>query len=100
MIFDLKSLFTSVPTKEAMEAIIEIITKDSTFTECMNMRPEIEVDLLKLCLTTANFQFHNEHYELTNGLAMGAPAPPIIANIFMGKLEKALRSLKQCHAYG
>ena len=55
--FDVKSLFTSVPTKEATEAIIEVITKDLTFAERTNMSPDTAVELLKLCLTTTNFGF-------------------------------------------
>ena len=83
----MKSLFTSVPAKEATTAILETITSDSTFCERTKLAPRTLIALLNLCLTATNFKFRNEYYELTNGLAMGAPASPIIATIFMGKLE-------------
>ena len=85
--FDVKSLFTSVPAKEATTAILETITSDSTFCERTKLAPRTLIALLNLCLTATNFKFLNEYYELTNGLAIGAPASPIIATIFMGKLE-------------
>ena len=44
--------------------------------------------LVDLCMIS-NFQFRNVHYALKDGLAMGSPSSPIIANLFMGKLEQA-----------
>ena len=49
--------------------------------------------LLKLCLSTTYFKFRDKFYDLTDGLAMGSPVSPPVANLFMADLEsKALRS--------
>ena len=46
------------------------------------------MELLRICLTTTSFQFQARHYELADGLAMGSPISPVVANLFMAKLEK------------
>ena len=43
--------------------------------------------LLEFCLRTTYFQFRGTLYEQTNGLAMGFPVSPILANIFMEDFE-------------
>ena len=49
--------------------------------------------MLKLCLSITSFQFNGKHDELTDGLPIGSAASPVIANLFMTKLEeKAIKS--------
>ena len=86
--FDVKSLYTSVPAMEAATAIREIINDDDLFEDHNEMTPDTFMEIVKLCLTTACLQFRGEHYELTDGLAMGSPASPCIANIYMDKFER------------
>ena len=38
--------------------------------------------LLEICLRESSFKFRGQFYEMTNGLAMGCPVSPIVANIF------------------
>ena len=91
--FDVKSLFTSVPTKSAFETISQTLNRDPDFKKRNNVVPETVLDMLKVCLSTTSFQFQGKHYELSDGLPMGSPASPAIANIFMAKLEEdALKS--------
>ena len=40
-----------------------------------------------------SFQFRGRHYELEDGLALGSPLSPAVANIFMARLEE--RALEQ-----
>lgn len=86
--FDVKSLFTNVPRKDAMQAIREVITKDSDFSSRNHIDTGAFLELLNVCLKTTSFQFRESHYELTDGLPMGSPASPAIANIFMAKVEE------------
>ena len=85
--FDVKSMFTSIPRKDALEAIREIIDADEDFMSRTGMTTDTSLELTKLC-TITNFQFRADHYELSDGLAMGAPSSPAIANLYMGKLEE------------
>ena len=41
------------------------------------------IRLLKFCLTTTVFQYRGTHYQQLDGLAMGSPVSPVIADIFM-----------------
>ncbi|ERL94967.1 hypothetical protein D910_12239 [Dendroctonus ponderosae] len=72
--FDVVSLFTMVPIREAMEFI------EREF-------PPGIAKLFEHCLTTTYSQWENEFYEHTDGVAMGSPFSSAIANYFMEKLE-------------
>lgn len=85
--FDVKSLFTSVPVQTALDAIRETLDADVTFSETHNISVDTIVRLLRVCLDHTHFQFGDQHYELSDGLAMGSPVSPIVANLFMTKLE-------------
>ena len=53
------------------------------------------MDMLNLCLQTRQFQFREKYYELVDGLAMGSPVSPPVANIFMADFEtEALESFE------
>ena len=43
--------------------------------------------LLRFCLTSMAFQYRGQHYKQLDGVAMGSPVSPIIADIFMEDLE-------------
>ena len=91
--FDVKSLFTSIPKEDAFEAIRQTIEGDPEFRENNGVAQDAFLEILKVCLSTTGFQFRGKHYELSDGLPMGSPASPAIANLFMSKLEEdALKS--------
>ena len=86
--FDVKSLFTNVPTEDAVKTIEDFVTDDAKLEERIDMSPSTFMELVKLCLSTTEFQFRNKYYRLDDGLPMGSPASPCIANLFMIKFEK------------
>ena len=45
------------------------------------------MDLLKECAMFNVFAFGDDEYEQTHGLAMGSPLSPVLAQLFMEKLE-------------
>ena len=47
-------------------------------------------ELLDMCTKEMHFSCNNSIYKQINGVAMGSPLGPIIANIFMVELEKAV----------
>ena len=85
--FDVKSLFTSVPVPSALDAIQETLDENAGFVESCGITTKTILELLRVCLATTSFRFRNRHYELADGLAMGSPVSPIVANLFMAKLE-------------
>ena len=86
--FDVKSLFTSVPTEDAKAAITDLLESDGNLEDRTGLTSTTVLELLKLCLLGTSFKFRETHYELTDGLAMGSPSSPVIANLFMARLEK------------
>ena len=91
--FDVKSLFTSVPVDGAITAIKNTIEADVFFERDNGISVETMLNMVRICLSTTDFQFKNRHYKLTDGLAMGSPLSPAVANIFMSKFERTV--LKQ-----
>ena len=45
-------------------------------------------ELLGFCLHNTYFTFQNKFYEQVEGAAMGSPASPILANLYMKHFEK------------
>ncbi|PNF41399.1 hypothetical protein B7P43_G14428 [Cryptotermes secundus] len=73
--FDVVSLFTKVPIKDTMDLL------EGNFAE----------DVLRLfrhVLTTSYFSFNGQFYEQTDGVAMGSPLSPVIANFYMKYFEE------------
>ena len=73
--FDVVSLFTKVPLNDAMEYISTIFPKDIS-------------NLFRHCLMTTYFTWNSKIYEQTEGVAMGSPLSPVVANFFMEKFEQ------------
>lgn len=94
--FDVKSLYTSVPVKQALDSVEKLLSSDQSWANQSPMPVSSIVQLLKLCLEDTSFKFRNQFYRMTDGLAMGSPVSPIVANIFMAELEqRAIETLKE-----
>ena len=83
--FDVISLFTEVPTTEACKIALELYIRYPN--------PTIEIPsnqlatLIEFTTIKTNFMFNNQNYIQTNGLSMGNPVSPVLANIFMTQVE-------------
>ena len=79
--YDVTSLFTNIPPQETIDIAINLI---------FNHNPNLNItrkELQKLLLFAASkthFIFNNKFYNQINGIAMGSPLAPVLANIFMG----------------
>ena len=69
------SLFTNVPIVDSLELL------SHHFEDYVRA-------LFKHALTSTYFCFHGQFYEQTDGVAMGSPLSPVIANFFMEDFEK------------
>ncbi|VDP79739.1 unnamed protein product [Echinostoma caproni] len=78
--YDIASLFTNVPVTEAVEEVCEYASEIGF--EATELRA-----LLKLCVRNVQFVFNGTIFRQINGVAMGSPLGPILADIFMSKLE-------------
>ena len=86
--FDVKSLFTSMLLEKTIAIALERLY----------LRKEIVTILTKnkmknpliLCTQNVHFTFNNEIYIQNDGVVMGSPLGPILAETFMVELESAL----------
>ena len=82
--YDVTSLFTSIPLQETIDIAINVI---------FNHNPNLNItkkELKKLFLfatSQTQFIFNGKFYNQIDGVAMGSPLAPVLANIFMGFYE-------------
>ena len=84
--FDVVSLFTNIPLEEALEICLDTLYRDPEIS-----KPTIPEKILKKLLvkttTEVEFSFDGTMYRQIDGVAMGSPLGPVLANIFMGFCE-------------
>ena len=85
---DVKSLYTNVPLKEAVEIALrrlyEQVNPPETSRKTMKK-------LLNLALSKVNFKCSGLWYVQKDGLAMGASLAVILANLWLKEYETALK---------
>ena len=84
--FDVKSLFTNVPLDETIETILQKVYVEKKIKT--SIPKPILKELLLLCTKHLHFRFNGETYTQIDGVAMGSPLGPLLANIFMISLEE------------
>ena len=90
--YDVSSLFTNVPLDETIEILVNRAFTNNWFNTTHNLdltRMDL-VDLLSVATKGQLFQFDGALYEQTDGVAMGSPLEPLLANIFMSSIEATL----------
>ena len=79
--YHVTSLFTNIPLQETIDIAINLI---------LNHNPNLNItkkELKKLFLfatSQTHFIFNSKFYNQIDGVAMGSPLAPVLANIFMG----------------
>jgi hypothetical protein len=84
--FDVTNLFPSVPPEKAILLAEEILLRK-------RVPAPIVLDLqsaLKTCVSQNYFKFNEKLFLQTEGLAMGSPLSPLLADIYMDNFEKEL----------
>ncbi|CAF1137382.1 unnamed protein product [Didymodactylos carnosus] len=84
---DISSLFTNVPLEKSVDIATRKIRQyhldwkivDNNLTE-----------LFYICTKRTNFAFDGKNYDQINGISMGSPLAPILANLFMNEIEKEI----------
>ena len=92
--FDVVSLFTNVPLDETIQICLDSLYRDPNISPPMNVPEELLKKLLIKATTEVEFSFNGQLYRQIDGVAMGSPLGPILANIFMGHLEASIADNK------
>ena len=84
--FDVKSLFTNIPLDETIEICIKECDR-LNLTPCGLTRKQFKT-LLELSVKESVFIFDEQLYQQVDGVAMGSPLGPTLANAFLCYHEK------------
>ena len=86
--FDVKSLFINVPLDRTINIILNWIY-DNNELRISILRIEMK-ELLLLYMKKVHFTFNGMIYMQVDGVVIGSPLGPVLADIFMIELEKAI----------
>ena len=86
--FDVVSLFTNIPLTETIEIVARCYCAETSSNK-PSIPEESFVRLLQ-CATGGTFSHRQRLYKQTDGVSMGNPLAPTLANFFMGTMEKSL----------
>ena len=76
--FDIKDLYTNIPLHESIEIVMNLIDPN-----IFNIPRMLFQKLLELSVYNTMFQFDGKYYRQIDGLGMGLPLSPTLANIFL-----------------
>ena len=82
--YDVVSLFTNIPLKETIDLAVNLIkSKDSR----VKMSHAQLRKLFMFATSQTHFVYNDQYYDQIDGVAMGSPLGPVLANLFMGVHE-------------
>ena len=90
--FDIDSLFTNVPLEETIEIVIKNVFGRKR--KINGLSKSDFRDLLKLTTMSTVFYFNGNYYKQLDGVAMGSPLGPALANAFLCHHES--KWLREC----
>ena len=88
MSFDVSNLFTNVPLDDTIKLILDKIYKKKLIKTKLK-KDEMKM-LLELCTKEMHFTFDGKIYQQVDGVCMGSPLGPVLANVFMVHLEETI----------
>ena len=90
--FDVDALFSNIPLDETINICIDELFKNNSIVKNLN-RNQVK-ELLELATKQSFFIFNDKFYTQVDGVAMGSPLGPTLANSFLCYHEK--KWLEQC----
>ena len=79
------SLFTNIPLSEAIDIAINLIFENSP--DIKFTKRELR-KLFRIATSETHFTFNGSIFDQIDGVAMGSPLAPVLANLFMGFHEQ------------
>ena len=83
---DVESLFTNIPLEETIKNCAKDLFSNNFYSGKLSRKDLSE--LLKLATTESFFIFDNKLYKQINGVAMGSPLGPTLANTISAFMKK------------
>ena len=85
--FDVKSLFTKVPVKEAIDIVCYKLSDDDSLSQRTSLSVTSIRQLMKLCFDGTYFLWQGEIYSQKSGAPMGLSLSVCLANAYMENFE-------------
>ena len=82
--YDVTSLFTSIPLQETIDIAINLIFNHNAN---LNITKKELKQLFRFATSQTHFIFNGTFYNQIDGVAMGSPLAPVLANILIGFYE-------------
>ena len=83
--FDVVSLFTNVPLEEVIDICADALFRsDNIDMELTTLTEDSFKELMRLATSGVELSFNDKIYRQTDGVAMGSPLGPALANILVG----------------
>ena len=86
--FDVSNLFTNVPLDFTIDLILKKVYREKKIKTKLK-KAELK-ELLEICTKELHFTFDGKVYRQTDGVCMGSPLGPVLANVLMVHLEESL----------
>ena len=83
--FDVVSLFTNIPLRETVALAVDLIKEE---WPRLHVTRDKLTNLFLMATAETHFIFNGSMYDQVDGVAMGSPLGPILANLFMGHHER------------
>ena len=94
--FDVVSLYTNVPVQEAIDTCADLLYSGNY--QLPPVDKETFKELLQLCTCDVLMQTHDGFYRQTDGLAMGSPPAPLLANGWLSKYDPIIKDQAKLYA--
>ena len=92
--FDVTSLYTNVPVKEAIEVCTDLLFKKCS----LPVNRETFITLAEIASCNVIMSTHDGYYKQTDGLAMGSPPAPHLANGWMSQFDPIIKDTSPLYA--
>ena len=94
--FDVSSLYTNVPVREAIDICADLLYSGDH--ELPPVDKATFKELLELCTCNVVMKTHDGFYRQVDGLAMGSPPAPLIANAWLSRYDPLIRGDAKLYA--
>lgn len=84
--FDVANLFPSIPLKDTVKLVEKLLVNNNV----NSVKKQELVNALEACLEQNYFEFNDKLYTSKEGLIMGNPLSPLLAEIFMDYIESII----------
>ena len=86
--FDISSLFANVPLAETIQITADALYKMDHLS--LLFPRKVFIERMEMAISSVEFSFNDIMYRQIDGVAMGSPLGPALANIFVGYYETKL----------